>query len=107
MFFAARHIGGLHTRRSHKGDKNARPPISPVGAEKQREMLALLEKQLFSDNPFQFPQEVYRYLAKSNWRHWGVYSTVTRKDYPLHDVVLIWQSRVLDQLLSNVTLERI
>jgi len=106
MFFAARYIGGLHTSRSHKGDKEARPPISPVDVEKQRAALALLEEQVFSDNPFQFPPELYRYLAKSNWQHWGVSSSFTRKDFPVHDVISIWQSRVLDQLLSSVTLER-
>jgi hypothetical protein len=31
---------------------------------------------------------------------------VTRKAFPVHDFVLQWQDRILDQLLSSVTLKR-
>ena len=106
MFFAARYIGGLHTSRSHKGDKEARPPVSAVEVEKQRAALELVEEQVFSDDPYQFPPELYGFLAKSNWQHWGTFSAARRKDYPLHGVISVWQSRVLDQLMSSVTLER-
>ena len=37
--------------------------------------------------------------------HWGVRPTV-RKDFGIHDFVLQWQDRILQQLLSGVTLER-
>ena len=106
MFFAARLIGGLHTSRSHKGDKDAKPPVEVVSVEKQRESLALLEEQVFSDTPFQFPSELYNYLAKSNWRHWGQVQIASRKDYPVHDVISMWQTRVMSQLLSSTTLRR-
>ncbi len=106
MYFAARQIGGLHTSRSHKGDKDAKPPVEVVDVEKQRESLALLEEQIFSDAPFEFPAELYNYLAKSNWRHWGVSRFGGRKDFPLHDVISMWQTRVLSQLLSSTTLQR-
>jgi hypothetical protein len=106
MFFAARLIGGLHTSRSHKGDKDAKPPVEMVGVEKQRESLKLLEEQVFSDDPFDFPSELYNYLAGSNWRHWGQSRFAVRKDFPLHDVISMWQTRVLSQLLSSTTLGR-
>jgi Met-zincin/Domain of unknown function (DUF5117) len=106
MFFAARYIGGLETSRSHKGDKDGKPPIDIVDVAKQREALTLLEEQVFSDAPYQFPNELYKYLSSSNWRHWGT-SNTTRKDFPLHDVVSMWQTRVLAQLTSSTTLERI
>lgn len=108
MFFASRLIGGMYTSRSHKGDKDAKPPVELVSAETQRESLALLEEQVFSDQPFQFPQELYPYLAKTNWRHWGqsVTASFSRKDFPVHQVIAMWQSRVLAQLLSSTTLER-
>ena len=32
MRFAARYVGGLHTSRSHKGDKDAKPPVAGGGA---------------------------------------------------------------------------
>jgi len=106
MFFASRYIGGLHTSRSHKGDKDAKAPIEVVDVAKQREALKLLEEQVFSNEPYQFPHELYKYLAKSNWHHWGT-SGENRKDFPIHDIVSMWQMEILYQLLSPVTLERI
>ncbi len=105
MFFASREVGGLRTSRSHKGDKDARPPASLIDAQQQRNTLALLEEHVFSDKPFDFPREVYNQLGWSHWSHWGV-SNTTRKDFPVHDVVLMWQERILQQLFSSVTLTR-
>jgi hypothetical protein len=106
MYFASRYIGGLSVNRSHKGDKDAKPPVTIVDAAKQREALNLLIEQVFSEKPYQFPPEIYQFLATSNWSHWGVMST-PRKDFPVHDVVNQWQSRILNQLLSPNTLTRI
>ena len=106
MFFVARYVGGLQTSRSHQGDKDAKPPVDLVDIVKQREALTLLEEQVFSDTPYQFPDDLYKYLATSNWRHWGT-SDSNRKDFPIHDVVSMWQTRVLDQLTSSTVLERI
>ena len=106
MYFAARYVGGMHTSRSHKGDKESGAPFKPVEIKRQREALALLEDGVFSDKPFQFPPELYNYLAASNWSHWGT-SNALRKDFPVHDVISMWQERILYQLLSPVTLTRI
>lgn len=106
MFFAARYVGGLEVSRSHKGDKDAKPPFTLVSAEKQRAALELLQEQVFSDKPFQFTPELYQFLASTNWSHWGM-AKGNRKDYPAHGQVALWQNRVLEQLLSSVTLHRI
>jgi len=106
MFFAARYVGGLHTSRSHKGDKDGKLPIAVVDPKKQRDALALLESQVFNDKPFHFPPELYNQLAASYWHHWGIDESL-RKDYPVHDVILMWQERILAQLMSSVTLDRI
>jgi hypothetical protein len=106
MYFVSRCIGGLSTSRSHKGDKDAKPPLSLVDATKQREALALLEEHVFSHKPYEFPPEIYNYLATTRWSHWGIRGDA-RKDFPIHDVILEWQSQVLSHLLSPVTLERI
>ncbi|MGE3777352.1 MAG: zinc-dependent metalloprotease, partial [Pirellulaceae bacterium] len=106
MYYVARTVGGLSTSRSHKGDKDAKPPITLVDASKQREALAMLEEHVFSSKPYEFPEELYSYLASSRWSHWGVRGD-TRKDYPIHDAILQWQTQVLDHLLAPVTLERI
>ncbi len=63
MFFASRYVGGLYVSRSHKGDKDAPEPFAVVDADKQREALTLLEEQVFSDKPFNFPPELYNHLA--------------------------------------------
>ena len=106
MFFVARYVGGLHTSRSHHGDKDAKPPIELVDVAQQREALTLLEEQVFSDKPYQFPEDLYKHLGTSNWNHWGT-SGSTRKDFPLHSTVSMWQTRVLDQLMSSTVLVRI
>jgi hypothetical protein len=106
VFFASRYIGGVYVSRSHKGDKDAKPPFVVVEAEKQREALKLLEEQIFGDKPFNFPPELYNHLATSRWRHWGMEDR-ERVDYPVHEVIAMWQDRVLNQVLSSLTLERL
>jgi hypothetical protein len=106
MYFVSRTIGGLSTSRSHKGDKDAKPPITVVDAKQQREALALLEEHVFSHKPFEFPPELYNYLAATNWSHWGMNNNA-RKDYPIHEAILGWQTQVLDKVLAANTLERI
>jgi hypothetical protein len=106
MFFVARYVGGLHTSRSHKGDKDAKPPVTVVDPKLQRAALTMLEEQVLSEKPYQFSPEMYSYLGSSNWMHWGS-STTTRKDFPIHSYVLMWQDRVLAQLMSTSTLERL
>lgn len=106
MTFAARQIGGLSLSRSHKGDKDAKPPVSVIDPKLQRDALALVEQQVLSDKPYQFPPDLINKLAASNWNHWGV-RQVARKDFSVHDVVLQWQDTVLSQLLSSNTLNRV
>jgi hypothetical protein len=105
MFFVSRYVGGLKTSRSHKGDKDGKPPVSLVEPKIQRDALGLLEEQVFSDKPFQFPPELYNQLGWSNWSHWGTRQTL-RKDFGVHDFVLQWQERIIAQLTSSVTLKR-
>jgi Met-zincin/Domain of unknown function (DUF5117)/Domain of unknown function (DUF5118) len=106
MFEASRYVGGVSVSRSHKGDAEAKPPLVVVPAKKQREALALVEAQAFGDKPFGFPPELYGYLAASQWDHWGV-EPIERTDYPAHEVILMWQDRILSKLLSPLTLDRI
>jgi hypothetical protein len=106
MYFSSRFIGGLYVHRDHKGDKDGRPPFVVVPAAKQREALALLEEQVFNDKPFQFPPELYNYLASSRWSHWGT-NDRPRLDIAVHEVIGMWQERILSQLLSPLTLARL
>ncbi|MGE3239806.1 MAG: zinc-dependent metalloprotease [Pirellulales bacterium] len=106
MFAASRYVGGLEVSRSHKGDEKAKEPLVVIPAKKQREALELVEAEVFSDKPFGFPPELYGHLASSQWDHWGV-EPVERTDYPAHDVILMWQDRILSRLMSSLTLARI
>jgi hypothetical protein len=106
MFDASRYIGGLYVSRSHKGDEKAPKPLEVVPAEKQRAALGLLEEQVFSDKPFNFPPDLYNQLAASKWDHWGT-QVAERGDYPAHDIILMWQDRIVSKLLSPLTLSRL
>ncbi len=107
MYFVSRYVGGLKTSRSHKGDKDGRPPIVLVDVQHQRDALALLEENLFNDKPFQFPPELYNQLGFTNWLHWGMDLPPNyRKDFGMHDFVLRSQNQVLNQFLSATTLRR-
>jgi len=105
MYFASRYIGGVHVIRSHKGQKDAPAPFEVVDAAKQREVMQLINDQVFSDEPFQFDAELYNKLAPSHWNHWGT-SFDVRGDFPIHDTISRWQSTILSRLFSSITLER-
>jgi hypothetical protein len=106
MRVAARFIGGLYAYRDHRGDPQERPPFVVVEPERQREAWTLLEEEVFGVDSYQFPPELYNHLAPSKWTHWGTRET-DRPDFPIHEVILTWQDRVLGQLLSPTTLERL
>ena len=106
MYFASRNVGGMYVSRSHKGDKDAPVPFVVVPVDKQRASMDLLVENVFSDEPFQFPPELYNHLAATNWSHWGMHY-LDRPDYPAHLVVQMWQDRILQQLMSSLTLERL
>ncbi|NQT18007.1 MAG: zinc-dependent metalloprotease, partial [Planctomycetes bacterium] len=106
MHLAARFIGGVYVYRDHKGDEGARPPYVIVEAKRQREALSFLQKEAFGLESYEFPPELYNHLASSKWKHWGV-EMLDRTDYPVHELMLDWQDRVLGQLLSTTTLERL
>ena len=105
MFFASRYVGGLHTSRSHKGDKDGKPPIRAVDAKLQRDALQLIEEQILSDKPYLGNTEAFNFLVPTTWNHWGLPPN-SRKDYAIHDIVALFQDRILDQMLNPTTLKR-
>ena len=105
-FFAARLVGGLYSSRSHRDDPQAKPPFRVVEASQQRKAMSLLSDQIFSDTSYQFPPEFYNQLVSTRWLHWGT-DNVDRQDYPVHEAVLKWQLRILEQLLDARTLTRL
>ncbi|HJT35018.1 MAG TPA: zinc-dependent metalloprotease [Pirellulales bacterium] len=105
MFHASRQVGGILVNRDHKSDPNGRPPFVIVPVAKQRDALALIEEDVLSDKPFNFPPELYNRLAATRWYHWGS-DMPDRVDYAVHEVIGLWQDRILSQLMSPLTLER-
>lgn len=106
MFAAAKYIGGIHTSRSHRGDQESKSPLVVVSADRQRQALELLSRKMFSDDAFVFPAEMYRGLAITHWKHWGE-KRPERVDFPVHESILLWQDRILEKLLSPLTLTRL
>ncbi len=108
MFLASRFIGGQFHHRDHRGDENGRLPFVPVPATKQREALQFLKEHALSDKAFDFPAELLNSLAITRWSDWGSSSgSSTRLDYPVHDVVLRNQTRILERLLYPTILSRV
>ena len=106
MHFASRYVGGVYVNRSHKGDPKAADPYVVTEPKKQRDAVKLVEDQVFSDAPFDFPPSLYNHMAATRWSHWGS-EVPMRNDYPVHEVIALWQDRILQQLLSPLTLTRI
>lgn len=108
MFLASRYIGGQYHHRDHRGDENGRLPFVPVSAAKQREALQFLKKHALSDKAFSFPPELLNSLAGTRWSDWGSHSwSSTRFDYPVHEVILRNQTRILERLLYPTVLSRV
>ena len=106
MYTVAKLIGGIHTTHSHRGDPNSTAPYRVVTAEHQRRTLQFLSQYLFSDEYFQAPLQLGTKLSTSHWNHWGS-EIGERTDFPAHQSILMWQRRIVDKLLSPLTLARL
>ena len=108
MFFAGRYVGGVYVNRSHKGDSKAlgslrrastpRSSARAAGAARtaslQRYAVSISARGSTST------------LAASHWDHWGSEIPI-RDDYPVHEVIAMWQDRILSELFSSLTLQRL
>ena len=108
MYLASRYIGGQYHHRDHRGDENGRLPFVPVPAAKQREALQFLKEYALSDKAFSFSPELLNSLAITRWSDWGGDSwNSSRFDYPVHDVILRNQTRIVGRLLYPSVLSRV
>jgi hypothetical protein len=106
MGFAARQVGGVKTSRSHKGDKDGKPPFSLVDAKLQRDVLTMVEEKVLSDKPYSLPPETWNMLGTLHWSHWGQ-EPPARRDFGIHDFVLSQQMQIVGSLLSPSSLSRL
>ena len=108
MYLASRYIGGQYHHSDHRGDENGRLPFVPVPAAKQREALQFIKEYALSDKAFDFPADLLNSLAVTRWSDWGSsIGSSTRLDYPVHDVILRNQTRILGRLLYPNVLARV
>ncbi|MBL1218814.1 MAG: DUF5117 domain-containing protein [Planctomycetes bacterium] len=101
----ARFVGGVHINRDRKGDPNARQPMVPVEADRQREALNWVIENSFFDESFGLDPEVLRYLATDKFNHWDNYGD--SPELPIHDMVMSLQVGALWSVMNPTTLTRV
>ncbi len=98
---AAKYVGGYDLRRDHKGDPNARPPITVIPGKQQREALELITEVLFAEDSIEISPEIQNHLAAGRWYHQGSYDWLEPLTPSVQDVILRYQNRVLFLLLNT------
>jgi hypothetical protein len=102
----SQYIGGQSFRRVHAGDDTSWAFV-PVSLVKQRQALAKLQDYVFAENALSFSPQLLNQLAPSRWQHWGNAIPNDRLDYPIHDRIFSFQSRILRSLLDSDRLNRL
>ena len=93
-------IGGSYITRDRKGDPNARPPVTPVDAQKQREALEFVVEHAFRDDAYGLTPELLQFMARDTWSA----SFSADHAFPVHDRIMGFQASVLTLLLNPTTL---
>jgi hypothetical protein len=99
-------IGGMYFARDHKGDPNARLPFTPVPAAKQRAALKLVTDKAFSEDAFKFDPSLINKLTPTRNIDWAGNWISIPIDYPLHEMVNLVQSWLLEDLIDGARLTR-
>jgi Met-zincin/Domain of unknown function (DUF5117)/Domain of unknown function (DUF5118) len=102
----SQYIGGQSFRRVHAGDDTSWAFV-PVSLDKQRQALTKLQEYAFAEDAFSFSPQLLNQLAPSRWQHWGNPVPNDRLDYPIHDRIFRFQSRILRSLLNSDRLNRL
>lgn len=108
VLIVAKYVGGVYHHRDHQGDPGGRVPYLPVSSEKQKQALAFLRDEVFTDAALQLPPGMQNKLAAERMPTIaGIEDNWGRLDYPWHETVLGLQRQVLDRLFNAFTLARI
>jgi hypothetical protein len=102
----SQYIGGQSFRRVHAGDDSSWAFV-PVSLMKQRQALAKLQEYVFAEDALSFSPQLLNQLAPSRWQHWGNAVPNDRLDYPIHESIFHFQSRILRSLLDSDRLNRL
>lgn len=100
----AKYLGGVHVNRDRAG--SGRPLLSPVDADKQRQALRLLTREVLASESFRFDPQFMRRLGIDQFarRDGGV---LRNPDFSLPEAVLRIQRAALDQLMSESLAQRL
>jgi hypothetical protein len=107
LSFLPNYIGGQEFNRYKSGDAVGRSPFEPIPATKQREALAVINKNIFAADAFDFSPEFLNRLAPARWWHWGETPNFSAYTYPIHERIKLLQTLVLADLLSAERLARL
>ncbi len=106
--FMAPWIGGAHVARDHKGDPNARPPVTVVPVEKQRAALRYVIESSFRDQAFGLSPELMKFMTVDKWAdQGGMRDMFEDSAFPVHDRIMGIQATALTLLLNPTTLKRV
>jgi len=99
-------VGGLAFTRDHKGAPNARPPFTPVPAERQRAAVALITESMLSEQAIRYEPELLNRLAPNRLSHWGTGYGATPVEFPANEMVGSLQELLLTDLLEPIRVAR-
>jgi hypothetical protein len=99
---AARFVGGVHSDRNFRDDKDEQNTLAPVNSADQRQAIHLIAKNLLSADSFKLPKNVVMNLSTSP--NSEVSSEWTA---PLREMISGQQARTFAQLMSAATTDRI
>ncbi|AUT01437.1 peptidase M43 [Nostoc sp. CENA543] len=102
----SKYIGGQSFQRLHVGDDYSWVFVG-VPRDKQHQALTKLQEYVFAEDAFTFSPQLLNQLAPSRWEHWGSMTPSNRLDYPIHERILQFQTRILRSLLDSDRLHRL
>ncbi len=105
---AVKYVGGQYQSRDHRGQPNARAPLEPVPAARQREALDFLSERAFARDAFGVPSSLLNHLGQDRWSHWGVQASFSRRlDYDLNERIFAVQNAFLNALTAPRLMARL
>ncbi len=104
---ATRFIGGEQLHRDHRGDKNARDPLVPVDAAKQRAALEFVCEEILSGRYFEFDPALIRKLAPDFWGDDFLSLLINGHGFSYLDAVRNVQAQALFSLTASSRLGRV
>ncbi len=107
IYVSGRTVGGMYVHRDHKGDPNARPPLVPVPAEKQREAVRFMTGTVLSPSAFAFEPDLLNHLGPGRWQHWQSDDFDASQEFRIHDRVRRLGAMAFSVMLNPITLTRL